>query len=209
MPKKKPKRKSKSKRKSKPKSKPRRRHQKGRPPANTVDWMPTFLRSITDGLHVRDASRIAGIDGTLPYARRIDDEEFRLAWEQASKIGTKMMEAEAGRRAYHGTLKPVYHAGEECGQIREYSDSLMMFLLRGRKPAKYRENSKVELSGKIENETTLSPVDQAALLAAMAQKLDSMQEQNGDVGGPAEDGSEKPVGDGGDLPDHGGEGDGT
>jgi hypothetical protein len=201
--------KPKTKRKSKPKSKPRRRHRMGKPPVGTVDWTPTFLRAITDGLHIRDACKEAKIDGTLPYARRNIDAEFKVAWDKASKIGTKMMEAEASRRAFHGTEKPVYQGKELVGHVREYSDGLMMFLLRGRKPGKYRDNSKMELSGKIETESALSPADQAALLAALAEKLDSMQEKHDNLGGPTEGSGEEPVGAGGAGADHGGEGDGA
>ena len=70
---------------------------------------------------------------------------FLAAWEEAAEIGTKALEREAARRAYHGTLKPVYQGGVKVGEIREYSDALLMFLLRARKPKKYRENYKVQV----------------------------------------------------------------
>ena len=38
-------------------------------------------------------------------------------------------------------MKPVFHKGEQCGVVREYSDTLMIFLLKARDPAKYRENA--------------------------------------------------------------------
>lgn len=107
------------------------------------DWAPAFLAAIVRGSHVRDACEEAGISGQLPYHRRQNDEEFGRAWQEASDIGTKALESEAARRAYHGTLKPVFHKGNECGRIREYSDTLLMFLLRARRPKKYRDNLKV------------------------------------------------------------------
>ena len=45
-----------------------------------------------------------------------------------------MLELEARRRAYEGVEKPVFHAGEECDFIRQYSDVLMMFLLKAHRP---------------------------------------------------------------------------
>lgn len=49
------------------------------------------------------------------------------------------MEAEAFRRGVKGTEKPVFHQGVECGRIREYSDTLLITLLKANRPAKYRE----------------------------------------------------------------------
>lgn len=48
--------------------------------------------------------------------------------------------------AYEGTLKPVYFKGEQCGEIREYSDTLMMFILKAKKP-EYRDRVQQEISG--------------------------------------------------------------
>ncbi len=127
---------------------PRRRGQTGRPPAETPDWAGDFLEAIRDGLHVKDATEIAGISRTHPYKRRNEDEDFAKAWAEASELGTEALESEAGRRAYHGTLKPVYYKGNEVGQIREYSDTLLMFLLRALNPNKYRDNAKFEHLGK-------------------------------------------------------------
>jgi hypothetical protein len=120
----------------------------GRPPAGTEDWAPTFLAAILRGLHVRDACKEANVTEHMPYTRRDADPVFAAEWEKSSAFGTEMLEYEAGRRAYHGTLEPVYYKGEVCGEIRKYSDTLIMFLLRARLPQKYRDNSKIEMTGK-------------------------------------------------------------
>jgi hypothetical protein len=126
---------------------PRRPHKIGRPVAGTVDWTEAFLSALLDGLHVRDACGVAVVASGVAYKRRKEDEEFGLAWREAIAIGTEALAAEAARRGYHGVLKPVFHKGKVCGHIREYSDSLLMFLLRARDPAKYRESHKVEHTG--------------------------------------------------------------
>lgn len=59
------------------------------------------------------------------------------------------LEDEAHRRAFEGVDKPVFYQGDECGTIREYSDTLAIFLLKAHNPEKYRENSKVELEANI------------------------------------------------------------
>ena len=102
-------------------------------------WIDTFLSAVMLGASVTDAVGQAGVHITLPYKTRITDKAFKKAWKDASEVGTEFLEQEAARRAYHGTLKPVFHKGEECGFIREYSDTLMIFLLKARRPDKYRE----------------------------------------------------------------------
>jgi hypothetical protein len=160
-----------------PKPKARQAAQTGRPPLGTVDWTEAFLEGIQGGMNVRDAATAARVNGATPYRRRDEDEAFRLAWEHADRIGTQALEAEAGRRAYHGTLKPVYYMGEECGQIREYSDTLLMFLLRARRPKKYRDNAKFEHVGR----------DDAALPRVMLYLPDNGRSKPDD---PSDDGSQ-------------------
>jgi hypothetical protein len=70
-----------------------------------------------------------------------------LAFGEAREIGKNELAAEAKRRAYNGTLKPVFHKGSVCGHIREYSDQLIMFLLRAYDPEIYRDNHKHEHTG--------------------------------------------------------------
>ena len=48
----------------------------------------------------------------------------------AEEDAIQQLELEARRRAFEGFDKPVFHAGEQCGLIRQYSDVLLMFLLK-------------------------------------------------------------------------------
>ena len=58
------------------------------------------------------------------------------------------------RRAYLGVEKPVTVAGKR-EVIREYSDTLLIFLLKGARPQKYRDNIRQEVTGA--NEAPLVP----------------------------------------------------
>lgn len=120
----------------------------GRPESGTPDWSIVFLLSVLSGYHITEAAEQACVSLPTVYRRRHDDKIFRKAWEKASRIGTKALEAEAQRRAFHGVEEPVFHKGIECGRIRRYSDALIQFLLKSRKPKRYRENAKFELTGK-------------------------------------------------------------
>ena len=129
-----------------PKRKPKVR---GRPKKGTPDWKPIFLAAVASGSHVSDAVVIAQIHISVAYERRDTDIEFAVAWRKAQKIGTRELKAEARRRAYHGTLKPVYQGKELVGHIREYSDTLLKWLIQVRDP-KYRD--KVDVHGSLKHD---------------------------------------------------------
>lgn len=135
----------------------------GRPPATLADWAPVFLQALYSGLSVTDAVATAGVDYSMPYKRRETDEGFRQAWAEAAERGTELLEQEAARRAYHGTLKPVFHQGVECGKVREYSDTLMIFLLKARNPQKYRDNADTALHGDFILNINVVTVDKPAI----------------------------------------------
>src|SRR5215468_7479743 len=60
----------------------------------------------------------------------------------------EILEDEAIRRAVEGVPKGVHYQGQECGTETVYSDGILMFLLRGANPEKYRERTGV--SGKVD-----------------------------------------------------------
>ncbi len=113
------------------------------------DWKWMFLEALTEIPNVARAARLAEVDRTTAYKARAVDPEFAEAWDHALGVSVDALEAEAFRRAKDGTLKPVFHMGQACGAIREYSDTLAIFLLKAHKP-EYRERQAVELSGRVE-----------------------------------------------------------
>lgn len=121
----------------------------GRRPDSEGDWAPEFISAIMVGATIARAAKQAGVHFTIPYKRRVTDEAFRKAWQEAADIGTEFLEQEAARRAYHGTLRPVFNKGIRCGYVREYSDILMMFMLKARRPEKYREGVEEGARGSI------------------------------------------------------------
>lgn len=60
-----------------------------------------------------------------------------------------VLEAEAWRRAVKGVDKPMTVATMR-EVVKEYSDTLLIFLLKGSKPTKFRDNSFVEHQGHVE-----------------------------------------------------------
>src|SRR3546814_11213736 len=47
------------------------------------------------------------------------------------------LEAVLLERAAHGVEKPVFYGGKQCGKVRQYSDTLAMFILRAKRPNTY------------------------------------------------------------------------
>jgi hypothetical protein len=83
------------------------------------------------------------------YQLRREDKEFAAEWDRALELAVGMFEDEAARRAVHGIDKPVFYQGEQCGVIREYSDTLLTVLLKAHKPDMYRERISTEFTGDV------------------------------------------------------------
>lgn len=70
-------------------------------------------------------------------------ERFRAAEEHA----VQALETEARRRAMVGNDKPVFYRGQPVAQVREFSDALMIFLLKAKRPDVYRDRVVSERAG--------------------------------------------------------------
>lgn len=103
-------------------------------------WAEVFIKGLGTSGIVRVASVMAGVHHATAYDLRNRDPSFAAAWESALDDACDVLEAEARRRAIHGVDRPVFYKGKECGKIREYSDTLLIFLLKANRPEKYRES---------------------------------------------------------------------
>lgn len=104
-----------------------------------------FLAHLAKHGNVSAAALASGVGRRTWYTQKAEDQVFSDAWDDAVEIATDLLILEAKRRAYKGTKKPVFHQGRQCGSVREYSDSLMMFLIKAKKP-EYRDNKTVDLN---------------------------------------------------------------
>ncbi len=100
-----------------------------------------FLAVIRETSNVTKAAQSIGMARQSVYDARARDPEFAALWDSAIEQGTDTLEAEARRRALDGVDRPVYFQGKRVGMTKEYSDPLLMFMLRGHRPAKYRETA--------------------------------------------------------------------
>lgn len=105
-----------------------------------------FLQSLRGtGGNVTLSCEMAGISKRAAYDWREVDPNFATAWNEAVEAGTEELELEARRRALIGVEEPVFYQGEICGTVRKYSDTLMIFMLKGRRPDKYRDNVTIKV----------------------------------------------------------------
>lgn len=72
------------------------------------------------------------------------DTRWRELWDESLELFADTLEQEMARRAIEGVNKPVFYKGEEVGSIREYSDTLAITLAKAVRPARFRENVKVD-----------------------------------------------------------------
>jgi len=115
----------------------------------TPEKAEAFFAALAETANVSKACAAVAVSRRTAYNWREADPGFAAGWDRAMKAAVLGLEDEAHRRAFEGLDKPVFYQGEECGTVREYSDTLAIFLLKAHNPEKYRENSKVELEANI------------------------------------------------------------
>jgi hypothetical protein len=97
-------------------------------------WHDTFLANLASTGNVQEACRAAGQHPASAYWSRKNDPDFAARWEAAIESAVAVLEAEAFRRAL------------------EYSDQLLMFLLKSRKPSVYGNKAEITHKDPIEIE---------------------------------------------------------
>lgn len=114
---------------------------------NLTPKQKAFLAAYCVTANIRRSAKAAKIAWRTHYDWLQIGEEYKRVFEKCKEIAGDMLESEAYRRALRGTLRPVFYKGDECGRIREYSDTLAIFLLKGVKPEKYKERVSNTVSG--------------------------------------------------------------
>lgn len=144
---------------------PRRTPEKAR-----LDWLTAFEKTGT----VTHACREADVPRRTVYDWRHKHEDFALAWADIEEATTEAMEREAFRRAVEGVVEPLYQGGKHMTDVRKYSDTLLIFMLKSRRPEKYRDNVKIEHTGTVRQQIEV-PVDATERSRRAAQLLAEVQ----------------------------------
>lgn len=101
-----------------------------------------FLKVLARNGKVIEAARAVGLaDATSLYAARAEDEEFARQWDAAIEASADLLEQAAWDRAVDGVEEPILFKGEVVATKINYSDTLLVELLRARRPKDYRKPS--------------------------------------------------------------------
>jgi hypothetical protein len=120
------------------------------------EWKKRFLKHLETCARVYESAARAGITANTAYKLYEKEPKFAAAWDAAIESAGDRLEAEAWRRGHEGTLTPKTIANER-EEVREYSDTLLIFLLKGIRPKKYRDNYQVALSNPDGSKLSLAP----------------------------------------------------
>jgi hypothetical protein len=90
-----------------------------------------------------------------------EDPEYARAFADAHEEAIDVLEGEARRRAFEGLVRYKFHQGKPILDPKtgepyyelEYSDTLLIFLLKGARPEKYRE--RMDIHGQIEGQAVI------------------------------------------------------
>jgi hypothetical protein len=110
-----------------------------------------FIETYRQVGNITVAAETAGVSRPTYYVWMEHDESFALAVREAEIEAVERLEEEARRRAVEGVRREegVFYKGIQIATkvVTEYSDTLLIFLLKGAKPEKYKDRQ--ELSGKV------------------------------------------------------------
>jgi len=84
------------------------------------------LAALREGAECSEAAKAAGLGRTTVWTWRQADEAFAVAYADAGEQGTEVLESLARKRAVDG------------------ADTLLIFLLKARRPEKYRDTVRVD-----------------------------------------------------------------
>lgn len=107
----------------------------------------TFLQHFREVWTVTHAAAMTGIAPKTVYEWAKKDPGFAADFSHAREAVADMLEQEAIRRACQGINRPVYYKGQKVDTNKEYSDTLLIFLLKGQKPEKYGDKVRQEITG--------------------------------------------------------------
>lgn len=97
-----------------------------------ISWHDRFLELLSMTCNVTLACKGAGVSRSAAYAHRNIYNDFAGQWDDAEESAIEMLEAEAWKRA------------------KSSSDTLLIFLLKARKPERYREQFDQRHQGHVE-----------------------------------------------------------
>jgi hypothetical protein len=105
-----------------------------------------FLAAFSACASVIQAARWAKINRQCHYNWLREDPTYPQRFKDATEAASRTLEDEAVRRAHEGLRKPVRYKGKIVGYETEFSDSLLIEVLRANS-AKFRPAQRIQHEG--------------------------------------------------------------
>ena len=105
-----------------------------------------FLEAYAKIGTVVHAAQHTGLPRRTHYKWLHKDPNYAKQFAEAEEEAIQHLEREARQRAMVGVEEPVYYKGEVCGTVRKYSDILLIFLLKSKRPDTYRDHQAVDVT---------------------------------------------------------------
>lgn len=125
----------------------------------------------------------AGCERSSHYRWLREDEDYRKAFEQARDEVNGLLEDEAVRRAYHGTMKPMAIGGK-VHMVTEFSDHLLTFLLKCRNRKVFGDKSEDTLH--VDGELSVADVIRQRRARRLAEEAAIEVQAQPQIAGPDE-----------------------
>jgi transposase len=104
-----------------------------------------FLDSFKQTANISESCKDADINRSTFYDWLERYEEFSIFYHQAEQIANDRLRREILRRGVEGWLEPQFSAGKNMGNVRKYSDTLLIFLAKARMP-EFREKQQIDIT---------------------------------------------------------------
>src|SRR5262245_15246237 len=102
--------------------------------------------------NITEASRSARVARICHYNWLKSDPDYARRFAEATEVAADTLLLEAHHRAMDGVETPIDAKNPAAGTVRRYSDQMLMFLLKSKKPEVYREYFRyghVAVSGRV------------------------------------------------------------
>ena len=150
-----------------------------------VDWRPAFLKALENVGVICLAAKAAEISTMQVWRERKGNPEFATAYDEALACGALLLEAEAIRRAKDGvrrmrfnpkTGQPYIDPGTGEPYIEhEYSDALMVTLLKRHIPEYREKTSEVNVNSTVNNLVVWTEEKQKEMQARRLKALEGIR----------------------------------
>lgn len=139
-----------------------------------------FLEAYKIGGTIVSGCKAAKVSRRVVLNWRTREPEFAQRFLEAHEEASEALETEARRRAKDGWDEPVFYEGEIVGSKRKYSDTLLIFLMKGNLPEKYKE--RFEHSGDVDHPVSVE-LDLTKLSDEELQSLEDIVDKMGNEDG--------------------------